>query len=170
MPAVPNQATIIWNDTALPYAGIVSPGDYQFRINVAGYEQSGLLTLSCPATNTQSACTFSGPGVSGGIVTLARFPLLANGTWSVAPADSSVQPTIQVTAAPSGAGPITVTPNADGTLTWSETGLPIDLVRPGPLSVGDQRRRLRHPHLPVHLCPGDYLHPTESRAEQGGTR
>ena len=126
-----NQASITWNDTALPFPGIVSPGDYQFRINVAGYEQSGLLALSCPATDTQSACTFSGPGVSGGIVTLARFPLLANGTWSVAPADPAVQPSIQVTAAPSGAGPISVTPNADGTLTWSETGLPIGLVRPG---------------------------------------
>ena len=61
-PACRITATIVWSDSALPYAGIVSPGDYQFRINLAGYQQSGLLTLSCPASNAQSACTLSGHG------------------------------------------------------------------------------------------------------------
>ena len=47
-PGTSDTATISWSDTALPYAGLVSAGDYDFRVDLPGYVPSAQMTLSCP--------------------------------------------------------------------------------------------------------------------------
>ena len=102
-------------------------------------------------------------------ITLTRFPQLGNATWSVAPPDPSITPTIQVTAAPSGSLGVTVTALPGGTLRWQEAGLPVNLVRPGNYQLAISANGFETRSYAFTCAQGTTCTPPPLAADQGGT-
>jgi hypothetical protein len=116
------QATLIWNDSALPFAGIVVQGTYTITITVPGYQNDKVTPIDCTQVTTAD-CSFPGT------IELTLNP----------------QPVTSMTILPPLVAPIfTVTPqnqhvsltsDASGNLTWKQGNLPTGVVNPGTYSI-----------------------------------
>ncbi len=118
-----NQATLVWNDSAIGIPGLTQPGDYTITIEIPGYRPDSE-PITCVA-GTVCAPTFAPQlrPVFSGKANLApargTFPPLAGAKFTVT----------------GGIGTVLLSADADGVLTWQETGWPKNLVREGSYQI-----------------------------------
>lgn len=136
-----NQATLGWNDTAVGIPGLTQPGEYVITIEVPGYQPDSE-TITC-ISGTVCAPTFaptlqpSFRGQANLAPPRGTFPPLANAKFTVT----------------GSTGTVLLAADADGNLTWQETGWPKNLVREGSYQITGTLAGFEMPPTPF-TCDG----------------